>query len=98
MGSHAHTGPTFILQKINLVDQSCHLRGFKWSRLFSLGPLEFGMSANKGGEAGIMVLTIEPCTMPSPERRFQRSTRVTLEAYGSYDFPVGGARLFFRKK
>jgi hypothetical protein len=68
MGGHAHTGQTFILQKIDLVDQSCHLRGLKWSRLFAPGPLEFGKSADERGEVGSVVLAIEPCIMPSPER------------------------------
>jgi hypothetical protein len=103
MGGHAHTGQTFIFQKIDFVDQSCHLRGFKCSRLFTLGPLEFRESADEGGEVGFVVLAIEPCTTPSSERRFQReikktSTRTSFEAYAPYNFPVGGARLVLQEK
>jgi hypothetical protein len=60
--------------------------------------LEFRESTDKGREVGFVVLTIEPCTVPSLERRFQRKieetgTRASLEAYASYVFPVGGAPL-----
>jgi hypothetical protein len=70
MGGHAHTGHTFFIQKIDFVDQSYHLRGFKRSRLFAPRPMEFGESADKGGEAGFVVFVTEPCPVPSPEKRF----------------------------
>jgi hypothetical protein len=103
MGGHAHTGQTFAFQEIHFVDQSCHLRGFKQSWLFILGPSEFRESTDKGGKAGFVVLVVEPCSMPSSERRFQRkiektSRRASLEAYTPYNFPVGGARLVLEEK
>jgi hypothetical protein len=52
MGGNAHIGQTFVFHKIDFVNQSCHLRGFQWSRLFSPGPFEFGESAEKGGKHG----------------------------------------------
>jgi hypothetical protein len=70
MGSHAHTSQTFVFQKIDFVDQSCHLRSFKRSWLFALDPLEFGESVDEPREAKFMVLAVEPCPVPSPERRF----------------------------
>jgi hypothetical protein len=65
--------------------------------------LKFRKSADEGGEAGSVVLTIEPCTMPSLETRFQRkiektSTRETLKAYAPYDFPIAGAWLVLQEK
>jgi hypothetical protein len=60
--------------------------------------LEFEKSTDEGWEVRFMVLAIEPCTVPSPKRRFQRkikktSMRSSLEAYAPYDFFVGGAQL-----
>jgi hypothetical protein len=103
IGGHAHAGQAFIFQKIDYVDQSYHLSGFKWSQLFTPGPLEFKKSDDEGVEEGFVVLAIEPCTVPSLERRFHRkiektSTRVSLEAYASYNFPVRGARLVLQEK
>jgi hypothetical protein len=69
MGGYARTGQTFIFHKIDLVDQSYHMRGFKWSRLFTPSTLEFGKSVDEGGEAEFMVPAIEPCIVPSPGRR-----------------------------
>jgi hypothetical protein len=45
-----------------------------------------------------MVLTIEPCLVPSPKRSSQRkveesSMRAGLEAYAPNDLLVGGTRL-----
>jgi hypothetical protein len=45
-----------------------------------------------------VVLTIEPCPMPSPKRGFQRkveeaSVRASLKTYTSDDLLVGGTRL-----
>jgi hypothetical protein len=76
------------------------LRDFKWSRLLTPGSLELGELTYERGEAGFRILTVEPCSMSSPERIFQgkikeASTRVGLEAYAPYNFPVGGARLVF---
>jgi hypothetical protein len=75
MGGHAHTGQTFVFQKIDFVDQSYHLRCFKKSQLLAPGLLEFGESADKRREAGFVVLTIEPCLVPSRREDFKGRSR-----------------------
>jgi hypothetical protein len=80
---HTHTGQAFLFQEVDLVNQGSHLRSFEWSRFFTPSSLELGELAYEGGEAGFVVLTVEPCSMPSPKRIFQRkikktSTRVSL--------------------
>jgi hypothetical protein len=45
---------------------------FKRSRLFAPGPLKFRDSAYESREAGFMVLTVEPCSVPSPKFRDPR--------------------------
>jgi hypothetical protein len=74
------------------------LSDFQWSRLFTPGSMELGELAYEGREAGFVILTVEPCSMPSPERIFQgkikeTSTRAGLKSYAPYNFSVGGARL-----
>jgi hypothetical protein len=103
MGSHAHAYQAFLFQVVDLVDQSSHLRDFEWSRLFTLGSLELGELAYEGWEDGFVILTVEPCSMPSLERIFhekikETSTRAGLEAYTPYNFLVGGVRLVFKEE
>jgi hypothetical protein len=83
MGSHTHTCQALLFQEVDPVDQGHHLRSFERSRLFTPSSLELGESAYEGGEAGLMVLVVEPSPMPSPEGIFQRKiqktgTRVSL--------------------
>jgi hypothetical protein len=83
IGGYTHTGQAFLFQEVDLVNQGSHLRSFEWSRFFTPSSLELGELAYEGGEAGFVVLTVEPCSMPSPKRIFQRkikktSTRVSL--------------------
>jgi hypothetical protein len=83
MDGHAHAYHAFLFQEIDLIDQGGHLRSFKWSRVFTPSPLELGESSHKGGEAGFMVLAVEPCSMPTPKRILQgkveeTSTRLSL--------------------
>jgi hypothetical protein len=63
-----HACQAFLFQEIDFIDQGGHLRSFEWSRLFTPSPLELGESSHEGGEARFMVLTVEPCSMPSLER------------------------------
>jgi hypothetical protein len=82
MGCHTHTCQALLLQEVDLVNLGHHLRSFEQSRLFSPGSLELRELAY-GGEAGFMVLAVEPCPMPSPKGIFQgkiqkTSTRVSL--------------------
>jgi hypothetical protein len=103
MGGHAHACQAFLFQEVDLVDQGNHLRNFEWSRLFTLGSLELRELAYKEREARFVILTIEPCSMPSPERIFQgkikeTSTRAGLEAYAPYDFLIGDAQLVFQEE
>jgi hypothetical protein len=83
MGGYAHACQAFLFQEADLVNQGIHLRCFEQSRLFTPSSLELEESAYEGGEAGFMVLAVEPCSVPSPKRIFQgkikkTSTRVSL--------------------
>jgi hypothetical protein len=78
-----HACQAFLFQEIDFINQGGHLRSFEWSRLFTPSPLELGESSHEGGEARFMVLTVEPCSMPSLERILQgkveeTSTRLSL--------------------
>jgi hypothetical protein len=70
------------------------------SRLFAPSSLELGEPAYKWREVGLMVLAIEPCSVPSLERSFQRkveeaSTRAGLKTYSPNNLPVSSTRLVF---
>jgi hypothetical protein len=83
MGSHTHTCQALLFQEVDPVDQGHHLRSFERSRPFTPSSLELGESAYEGGEAGLMVLVVEPSPMPSLEGIFQNKiqktgTRVSL--------------------
>jgi hypothetical protein len=85
MGGHAHTYQTFLIQGVDLVDQGSQLSNFERSRLFTPGSLELKELAYNGREARFMILTVEPCDMPSPERILhgktkETNTRSSLEA------------------
>jgi hypothetical protein len=69
----------------------------EWSRLFASSIVELEESAHEGREAGFMILTIEPCPVPSLKRGFQgrieeASTRAGLETYTPNNLPVHGTR------
>jgi hypothetical protein len=70
MGRYAHACQTFFLQAVDLLNQGSHLRSFDQSRLPIPSSLELGELSCEGREAGFMVLTVEPCSVPSPERIF----------------------------
>jgi hypothetical protein len=83
MGGYTHAYQTFFFQEVDLVNQGSHLRSFEWSRLLTPCSLDHAESAYKGGEDGFVVLTVEPCSVPSLERIFEgkikkTSTRVSL--------------------
>jgi hypothetical protein len=74
----------------------------EWSQLFAPSSLKLGEPAYKWREAGFVVLSIEPCSMPSPERSFQRkveeaSARAGLKTYSSNNLPVSGTQLVFQE-
>jgi hypothetical protein len=75
MGGHTHAYQAFPFQGVDLVDQGSHLRDFEWSHLFTPGSFKLRESAYVGGEAGFMILAVEPCSMPSPERFFKGRSR-----------------------
>jgi hypothetical protein len=76
---------------------------FEWGRLFTLSPLKLRESANKRREARFMVLTVEPCPVPSQERSFhgkvkEASVRVGFKTCASNSLFIGSARLIFQEK
>jgi hypothetical protein len=82
MGGHAHAYQAFLFQEVDLVNQGSHLRNYERSRLFTPISMELGKSAYKGREAGFMVLTVEPCALPSPDRIFQGEIKKTSMRVG----------------
>jgi hypothetical protein len=72
MGGHAHAHQAFLFQEVDLINQGNHLRSFKWSRLLTPSSMELKESAYEGRETRFVVLTVEPCSVPSPERFFLR--------------------------
>jgi hypothetical protein len=73
---------------------------FNRSRLFTPRPLKFRESTYEKGEAGFMVLIVEPRHVPSPKGSFQQkvkeaSTRIGLETHPSDNLAVSGALLVF---
>jgi hypothetical protein len=65
----------FFLQDVDLVGQGSNLGKLEWSQLFTPSAVELGESAHEGREAGFMILTIEPCPMPSMKRVFKGRSR-----------------------
>jgi hypothetical protein len=75
----------------------------EWSWLFAPSSLELGEPAYEWREARFMVLSIEPCPVPSPKRGFQRkieeaSMRASLKTYAPNDLLVGGTRLILQEE
>jgi hypothetical protein len=75
---------------------------FKRSRLFTPGPLKFRESAYERREAGFVVLTVEPYSMPSPEGSLHQkvkeaSTKAGLETHAPDNLVVSGTRLIFQE-
>jgi hypothetical protein len=77
MGAHTRAYQAFLFKETDLIDQGGHLRSFEWSGLFTPSPLEIGKSSHEGGEARFMVLTVEPCSVPSLERILQGKVEET---------------------
>jgi hypothetical protein len=75
MGGQAHACQAFPFHEVDLVDQGSHLRSFEWSTLFTPGSLELRELVFEARKAGFMILTIEPCSMPSLERIFKGRSR-----------------------
>jgi hypothetical protein len=77
MGDSTHACQAFLFQEVDLVNQGSYFRSFEQSRLFTPSSMELGELAYKGGEARFMVLKVEPCSVPSPERMFQGKIKKT---------------------
>jgi hypothetical protein len=74
----------------------------EWTQLFVPSLLELREMAYEWREAGFMVLAIEPCSVPSMERSFQRkvkesSMRGDLKTYSLNNLLVSGTRLGFQE-
>jgi hypothetical protein len=103
MGSYADSCRAALLQGIDLVRQSSDVGEFNESRPFAPSPLEFRKSAYEGGEAGFMVLTVEPGPVPSSKGSFhwkfkKAAMMAGLEAHAPDDLPVSGTRLIFQEE
>jgi hypothetical protein len=85
MCGHVDSHQSFFLQKVDLVRQADNLGELKWSRLFAPSCLELGEPTYKWREAGLVVLAIGPCFVPSPERSFQRKVEEASARVGSED-------------
>jgi hypothetical protein len=96
MGGHVESGQAALFQEIDFIGQ-CHDRGeFERGRFFTPSPLEFR-------ESMFMILTAEPCLMPSSKRSLHRkikeaSARVGLKTHTPDDLMVSGTRLIFQEK
>jgi hypothetical protein len=67
------------------------------------GPLILRESTHKGRKAGLMIFTVKPRFVSSPERRFhgvveEAAARVSLESNTPDNLSIIGAWLVFRKK
>jgi hypothetical protein len=103
MSGHADSYQALLFQEVDHVGQGCYKRELKWSRLFTPSPLELRDSANEGREARLMIFTIKPCPMPSPQRSFmgevkEASAWASLKTYAPDNLTVNGTRLMFEKK
>jgi hypothetical protein len=70
MGGHADSCQALFRQEANFVGQGGDDGEFEWVGFFTPSPLELGESTNKMREARFMIITIEPCPMPSTRRCF----------------------------
>jgi hypothetical protein len=76
------------------------MRKFERSGLFAASLMELGEPANKWGEVGFMVFTIEPCPVPSLKQCFCRKVkedgaRAGLKTHTSNNLSISSTRLIF---
>jgi hypothetical protein len=81
MGSYAHACQALLFEEVDLVNQGSYLRTFEQNGLFTPGSLELRESAYEGGEAGFVVLTVEPCSLPSLEGIFQGNIKKSCNTH-----------------
>jgi hypothetical protein len=103
MGGHTDSSQAAHFQEINFVGQGHAMGEFKRSRFFTPSPLKFRESTHKRREAGFMVLTIEPRTVPSSKGSLHRKVkeagaRAGLETHTPDNLAVSGTRLIFQEK
>jgi hypothetical protein len=103
MCGHTDSRQSFFLQKVDLVRQGSNLGELEWSRLFTPSFLELGEPAYKWREVRYVVLAIEPCSVPSPERGFQRkveeaSARMGLKTNSPNNLSVSDTQLVFQEE
>jgi hypothetical protein len=103
MCSHADSRQSFFLQKVDLVCQGDNLGELEWSRLFAPSSLELEEPAYKWREVGSVVLAIEPCSVRSPERSFQRkveeaSVRMGLKTYSTTNLSASDTQFIFQEE
>jgi hypothetical protein len=100
MGGYTDSYQPALLQGIYLAGQSGDVREFDRSRIFGPSPLVLGESTYEGGEAGFMVLTIEPSPVPPSKKILhwevkKAALRASLETHTPDNLSVSGTRLIF---
>jgi hypothetical protein len=103
VGGHADCSQATLFQEINLVGQSHDMGEFKRGRFFTPRPLKFREPTYKRREVGFMVLTVEPCHVPSPKGSLHQkvkeaSARVGLETHAPDNLTVSVTWLVFQEK
>jgi hypothetical protein len=103
MGDYVDFGKTTLFQGINVVSQGSDMREFERCGFFTPSPLKFRESAYKGREVWFMVLTVEPCSVPSPKRgihgKFKKAdVRTGLMTHTPNDLSVSGTWLISQEK
>jgi hypothetical protein len=103
MGGYTDSNQTTLFQGVNPVSQGSDMRKFERCGFFAPCSLKFRESAYKGRETWFVVLTVEPCPVPSKKRGLhgelkEADTRVGLKAHTLDNLSVSGTRWYFKKK
>jgi hypothetical protein len=103
MGSHVDSSQAALIREINFVGQGHDVGELRRSRFFTPRPLKFWELAYKSREAGFIVLTVEPCPVPSQKGSLhmkvkEASARAGSETHAPDNLTVSGTRLVFQEK
>jgi hypothetical protein len=100
VGGHIDSSQATFLQEVSLVGQGRDMGEFKRSRFFTPRPLKFRELAYERREAGFVVLTVEPCPMPSSKGSLHQdvneaSVKAGLETHSPDNLAFSDTRLIF---